>query len=288
MPNPIRSNTLKILITACCSIGSAHAVDWSDTFIGYRYGEQFREPNNPNEIAKHVLQLGHVNGYSLGQNFINLDILKSDSNDPAKNSRSGATEFYLTYRHQLQFGKAFGKDMSFGPVKDVALTAGFDLNTKNTIVSPRKRLFVIGPTLRFDVPGFLDVSLLAGRESNRNQLGKETRNIDFDPQLILSTSWGIPFEVGSTSMKFQGFLNYLSEKGKDYNGVNTAPETLMRTSLMVDVGKMANGRKNQFYMGIGYEYWNNKFGYSNRSVTDNSRKQGIRTTTPTLQAELHF
>ena len=72
---------------------AAQAATWSDTFIGYRFGTDFREPNNRDEVRKHVLQLTHSSGYSIGQNFVNLDVLQSDSKDPASGSDSGATEF---------------------------------------------------------------------------------------------------------------------------------------------------------------------------------------------------
>lgn len=32
-------------------------------------------------MRKHVLQFTHASGYSLGQNFVNLDVLQSDKND---------------------------------------------------------------------------------------------------------------------------------------------------------------------------------------------------------------
>ncbi len=283
-----KKTAVSLAATLACLAGQAQAAEWSDTFIGYRYGEEFREPNNTRDVTKSVLQLGHVSGYALGQNFFNLDVLQSDRNDPAQGGGTGATEFYLTYRHQLQLGKALSKDFSFGPVKDVALTAGFDLNTKDTAVAPRKRFLAIGPTLKFNVPGFLDVSLLAAQESNHNGFGTVSKNVNFDTQLMFNVAWGIPFQAGPLPLKFQGFLNYLTEKGKDYNGVNTAPETLMRTSLMLDAGQLAFNRKNLLWVGVGYEYWNNKFGYHDRSATNSAPKDGIRTTTPTLQAELHF
>ncbi|NMG66777.1 hypothetical protein GPA19_17705 [Azoarcus indigens] len=268
---------------------AAQAATWSDTFIGYRFGTDFREPNNRDEVRKHVLQLTHASGYSIGQNFVNLDVLQSDGKDPASGSDSGATEFYLTYRHQFHLGKIFDKDMSFGPVKEVAVTAGFDLNTKNTRFAPRKRLLVVGPTLKFDVPGFLDLSLLYGREQNHCGLGSPAcpkSDITFDPQWIVSASWGIPFQAGPVPLKFQGFINYMSEKGKDYAGVKTKEETLMRTSLMVDVGQMVSGKKNTFLMGVGYELWRNKFG--NHSNAAGVTKPGIDTNAPTFQMEWHF
>lgn len=259
----------------------SQAATWSDTFIGYRYGTDFREPNNTKDVEKHILQFTHASGYSIGQNFVNLDIFQSDKADPTERGGSnGATEFYLTYRHQVHLGKAFDKSLAFGPVKEVAITAGVDLNTKNSPVQPRKRLLVVGPTLKFDVPGFLDVSLLFGKEWNHNNFGTVDKEIAFDPQWIISAAWGIPFNAGPVPLKFQGFANYLSEKGDDYNGKKTKAETLMRASLMVDVGQMAWGKKNTLLMGVGYEYWRNKFG--------NHGIKGVDVNAPTFQMEWHF
>lgn len=280
-----------VLVCACAVLPAvAQAATWSDTFVGYRYGTDFREPNNTKDVQKHVLQFTHASGYSVGQNFVNLDILQSDDKDPTtRNGTTGATEFYLTYRHQLHLSKIFDKSLAFGPVKEVALTAGFDLNTKNTTFAPNKRLVVIGPTLKFDVPGFLDVSLLYGKEWNHCGLGAPAcpnSDISFDPQLILSAAWGVPFSAGPVPLKFQGFININSEKGKDYAGVKTSTETLMRTSLMVDVGQMAWGKKNTLMMGVGYEYWSNKFG--NHATASGVEKPGIDTKAPTFQMEWHF
>ena len=170
-----RFDTCLKTVGAACLLAavpaSGQAATWSDTFVGYRYGTEFREPTNTRAVEKHVLQLTHASGYSVGQNFINVDMLQSDKADPASGSTNGATEFYLTYRHQVHLGKLLDKRLAFGPVKEVAITAGFDLNTKNTRFAPRKRLLVVGPTLKFDVPGFLDVSLLYGKEWNHCGLG---------------------------------------------------------------------------------------------------------------------
>ena len=279
---------LAVLAGATLASGAAQAATWSDSFLGYRYGTGFREPSNTKEVRKHVLQFGHASGYAYGQNFLNLDVLQSDKNDPSSGADTGATEFYLTYRHQLHLGKLLDKDLSFGPVKEVALTAGFDLNTKNTAFAPRKRLVVAGPTLKFNVPaGFFDLSLLAGKEWNHCGLAFCTdHEHGFDAQWILSAAWGVPFQAGPVPLKFQGFINYNSEKGKDYSGVKTEAETLMRTSLMVDVGQMAAGRKNTLLMGVGYELWLNKFG--NHATAAGVTKPGINTYAPTLQLEWHF
>ncbi|SFU76224.1 hypothetical protein [Halomonas korlensis] len=263
-------------------VGAAQAATWSDNFIGYRYGTQFTEPGNPRNIEKHVLQFTHVSGYTLGQNFLNLDLLQSDSTDPASGGESGATEAYLTYRHQLHYGKLFGEALTFGPVKEVALSGGFDLNTKNTTFAPRKRMLLAGPTLKFDVPkGFVDLSLFYAHEWNHCGASFcDVDEIEFDPYYQINLAWGLPFEISALPMKFQGFYNYNGKKGSDYQGNATEPEQLMRTSLMLDAGMLAWGEENQLWAGVGYEYWRNKFG--------NHGKPGVDTDAPTLQLEWHF
>ncbi|HRL21468.1 MAG TPA: outer membrane protein OmpK [Alcaligenes sp.] len=282
-----------LVCTALAAIPAtpALAATWSDTFLAYRYSSAYTEPMNPRDIEKHILSLTHVSGYSLGQNFFNLDILQSDRHDPSNGSKNnGATEFYATYRHQLSLGKTLDKDVSFGPVKDVAITAGFDLNTKNTAFAPRKRLLVVGPTFKFDVPkGFVDLSLLYGKEWNHCGLGSPAcpdSKISFDPQFMASLTWNLPFDAGAVPLKFQGFANYNGPKGKDYAGISTKSEVLVRTSLMADVGKLAFDKKNTLWVGIGYEYWHNKFG--NRYMANGNVKPGIKTSAPTVQVEWHF
>lgn len=287
------TQAIRLLTAAAClglglSAGAAHAATWSDNAIGYRYSPGYTEPGVDSKVTKNILSFTHASGYAYGQNFLNIDLLQSSSNDPANggsrtdSSTGGATEAYVTYRHQLSMGKVFDRNLSFGPVKDLALTAGIDLNTKNTAFAPRKRLAVFGPTLKFDVPhGFVDLSLLWGKEWNHCGASFcQRQDIAFDPQWIVSLAWGVPFQLGAVPMKFQGFANYNSKKGPDYNGKETKPEFLLRTSVMADVGKLMFDKKNTLWAGIGYEYWHNKFG--------NPPGTGTLTNTPTLQVEYHF
>ncbi|MFD1008347.1 MULTISPECIES: outer membrane protein OmpK [Oceanisphaera] len=268
--------TVSTLAIAVSAVPQVSAANWSDTFVGYRYGTEFTEPKNNKDITKHILSLTHVSGYDYGQNFFNLDLLQSDENDPAAGTKNdGALEAYVTYRHQLHLGKVFDADLSFGPVKEVALTAGLDLNTKNTGVAPRKKMLVIGPTLKFDVPkGFLDLSVLYAHERNHNAFNNP-EDITFNDYTVYNLSWGLPFNVGVVPMKFQGFGNYNTAKGK-----GTTDEQLVRTSLMVDVGQLAFNKSNTVWAGVGYEYWRNKFGIQG--------VDGLDTDAATVNLEWHF
>jgi nucleoside-specific outer membrane channel protein Tsx len=159
------------------------------------------------------------------------------------------------------------------------------LNTKDTTLAPRKQVVVVGPTVKFDVPGFLDLGLWYYRERNHCAIAPclapgARSELTFDPAYFLNATWGIPFQLGTVPLKFQGFVNFVGTKGKDYTGHDTAKETLLRTSLMLDVSQVIAGRKGSVFAGIGYEFWHNKYG--------NPHGVGTQVHAPQFQLEWHF
>jgi nucleoside-specific outer membrane channel protein Tsx len=272
-----------LLLLASCA---AHAADWSDTSLSYRYGSKFSEPYNGADIVKHVVNFSHVSGYKYGKNFFSVDYLISDENDPsAVGARSGAHEAYAVYRHTLDLAKVTGQTMAFGPVRGVGVTAGFDINSKTDAgYNSKKRMLVLGPTLMFDVPGFLDVSLLALHESNAPYNGftqTATDRYRYDTHAMLTAAWGIPFTLG-VPLSFEGYANYIGTKGRNEFGGPTAVEINIDMQLMYDLSAALGAAKNTFKVGVESQYWNNKFGNPARTVP------GATARTPMVRAEYHF
>ncbi|TFW27135.1 outer envelope protein [Massilia arenosa] len=274
------------LIFATC--GSAAAADWSDTAVSWRYGTRFREPFNDRDIHKHVLALTHASGYTYGTNYFNVDFLQSDENDPASLGQTeGAQEAYVVYRHTLDIGKLRGKDITFGAVRGVGLTFGFDWNTKNDVgYNSRKRMLVAGPTLMWNVPGFFNSSLLLIHESNAPSgafppISEVRGRYTYRTHPMLSASWAIP---AGERWSWEGYINVIAAKGRDETGNPTGPETNLDMTLMYDLGPQLGAKKNTFRVGAEYQFWNNKFG--NTSATTGGR--GQRASTPMIRAEYHF
>lgn len=273
------------LLTTASVIGEA--ADWSDTYIGYRYGTKFAEPFEGNDISKNIFNLSHVSGYKYGTNFFNADILLSDSNDPASaDSTEGAREVYVVYRHTLDMGKVTSQDLAFGPVRGVGITAGFDYNNKNDAgYNSKKQMLVAGATLMMDVPGFLNISLLQLWESNapcNTYTDTCVSRYSYDPHPMLTMAWGIP--LGSLPLSFEGFANFIAAKGTDEFGNSTKPETNIDMQLMLDVGAVSGGPKNTFKLGLEYQYWKNKFGTDSKGPAGS----GAFAKTPMVRAEYHF
>lgn len=271
-------------------ICSAHAAEWSDTSIGYRYGTKFAEPYNTNDIAKDIVNLTHVSGYKYGTNFFNVDVLMSSGKDEpsAPGSRTGAEEVYIVYRHTLDFGKIAGNPdkFKFGLIRGMGLTGGFDINSKNDSgYNSKKRMWVLGPTVMLDVPGFLNVSVLQLWESNAPYSkfsGVQTDRYDYDPHPMLNLVWGIP--IGSLPLSFEGYMNFIASKGKNEFGGGTKPETNIDAMIMYDVSPLIGASAKTFRVGFEYQYWRNKFGNDHKGAAGD----GAFAKTPMIRAEYHF
>lgn len=277
---PYRIKSLAGTLLALSTV-QALAADWSDTAVSWRHGSQFAEPFNPADISKDIFALTHVSGYKYGTNFFNVDFLQSDSKDPASaTQKSGAQEAYVVYRNTIDFGKLQGHDIKFGPVRGVGATIGFDWNTKNDAgYNSRKRMLVAGPTLMWDVSGFLNTSLLLLSESNAPSI--VSSRYTYKTHAMLTASWGIPL---ADSLAFEGYANLIASKGKDEVGAETGTETNVDAQIMYDLGSQMSLSKNTLRVGLEYQYWNNKFG--NTSATTFGK--GYKASTPMVRVEYHF
>jgi nucleoside-specific outer membrane channel protein Tsx len=201
---------------------------------------------------------------------------------------SGAHEAYAVYRHTLDLGKISGANLAFGPVRGVGITGGFDINSKTDAgYNSKKRMLVLGPTLMFDVPGFLDVSLLALHESNAPYSGysrEATPRYRYKTHAMLSAAWGIPFNLIGIPLSFEGYALYIGNKGRDEFGGPTAPETNIDMQVMYDLSAAVGAAKNTFKLGLEYQYWRNKFG----NPTSGIAGPGATARTPMVRAEYHF
>jgi hypothetical protein len=266
---------------AIMASGNGLAADWSDTSLSYRTGSKFAEPFGRTDISKNIVALTHASGYKYGTNFFNADLLMSDNKDPSTvGGPTGAQEAYIVYRNTVDLSKVTGSEYKFGIVRGVGGTFGFDWNTKNDFgYASKKRMLVVGPTLMIDVPGFLNLSLLALGESNA-PLGISRYTYKTHP--MLSAAWGIP--IGSLPFSFEGFMLVIAPKGNNEFGGPTKAETNFDGQIMLDVSSVMGGPKGTFKVGFEYQWWKNKFG----NDASGPAGPGAFAKTPMIRAEYHF
>ncbi len=271
----IKTAFLSLSLGLALVASPVQAADWSDTSIHYWVGNKFQEPANPNDITKNVFSFTHASGYKYGGNYFNADFLYSSKANGHFNAPTGAAEVYAVYRHSLSLSALSGSKMAFGPVRDVSLVLGIDGNTKNDSFGSKKIMPVGGAKLSFDVPGFLDLGVLAAKEWNVN--GIVNKNVTFDVTAIVSAAWSINVYGPIT---FEGFGNVVLPKGTDGFGNDTKTEVLLHPKFMADVATFWGSKGIQ--AGVGFQYWLNKFG------NDSSTTVGCEETAFFLEAAYHL
>ncbi|MBF7688237.1 outer envelope protein [Acinetobacter rathckeae] len=280
-----KSAVATALLSSVLLSTSASALTWSDNSIGWRYGTDFAEPfkNNSNgskiDITKQIYSFTHASGYAYGTNFLNVDFLQSSSEpNTAQTGGKGTQEAYLVYRNNVDIGKVFKTDLSSQGIRGYALTAGLDWNTKNDGYASKKQMWVVGPTINFDVPGFLSLSTLVLFESNKP--AAISSRYSYDPHAAFQLSWGMP--IGKTPLAFEGFALWIDSKGKNEFGGKTAPETNIDARVMYDLTSLWGKNDQTFRAGFEYQYWHNKFG---NPTTGN---KGATASTPMVRVDYHF
>jgi hypothetical protein len=287
----------------------ARAANWSDTYLGYQYSNQFKDPGIIGNEVKSRLELSGVYGWDYGTNFFDVNMLAASHRDPANNAGAvpgsgfpgtvntnagqaqtgvpGDTEVYCVYRTSLDLGKVFKTKMAFGPVREVDFTAGFDFDSTDNQFASNKKFIMAGPQLNFNVSkGFWNLGVAACREQNYN--GVVFKEVDFKTTYMIFTAWGKNFDLG-VPVEFKGWANYIGPKGNDGFGAATVGETVGDAYLMFDLSGFIGRKKGAVSIGPGFEYWNNKFGDKNVTApASQPYNNNQQVNALLLAAEFHF
>ncbi|HEU0200801.1 MAG TPA: outer membrane protein OmpK [Burkholderiaceae bacterium] len=253
---------------AVSTVAPAAAADWSDTEVLFNYGTKFREPFNPfaakdpnkpwqndTDVTKYYLTLQHASGHKLGRNFFFVDILNSTKNDPP--GPSGHGEIYSEGYTSLSLSKLTGATLSFGPVADVNLTAGYNYGAKSNGANPR--VFLAGVTVDFKVPGFIffNVDVLSYNDKGRFAGGPSINDTTYQ----ITPVWLSKFSLGPTNWVFTGHVDFIGKRCPATGSCDgRKTEILAQPELRMDVGQFV-GKKETVYLGIKYNWWRNKFGF---------------------------
>lgn len=249
---------LFLALAAAIPAGAARAAEWSDPALSWRIGNVQRAPFGSGSMQA----------------------------SPAEDEED-AQESLALHRYTLDIGQLRGKAFRLGAVRGVGATVGLDWTSRNDVgYHARQRMLVAGPTLMWDVPGFLHTSLLlrglADTPAARTGLLAGLQGPGEDKvHPMLSASWGIPV---ARRWSFEGYANVSAARGRDEAGGQAGPETQIDMQLMYDVGAALGRKKNLFRIGIEYQFSNNKLD----RAWQTPGTQGFRVKTPMLRAEYHF
>ena len=300
--NTTKKTMAKLAVLGLVALSSpAAALDWSDNAFRVQWGPAYRETgvlkpgtSDPQDIGKTTLNFTHASGDKLGGTFVSVDMYLSDKYDPAQGSYQGATEVFAVVRRNFSLNKLTESTrFAFSVVRDVTLDAGVDIGTKNNGFASHIIRPAVGAALSFAVPGFLNVGAYATKEWNNNGFmhGQGTITsggpVEFDFAPAVFTAWGIL--LGKLPLQLAGFANVILPKGKDGFGHQTATEFIAEPKLVWDVAKTFSSTRAGYEVGVGYQYWLNKYGNDNGLVVDGVKvNAGSLASTVFLEAAIHL
>jgi hypothetical protein len=256
--------------------------------LSYWYGANYRTPfvlvpntGKAADIARNSIEYTHVSSAAMLSNFADMTVAMSNMAELASGGGTGATEVYVILREGFGLNElTHSTALSKGPLRNVSLELGANLETKNSSFAPAERTIYIGPKLVFAVPkGYFNVGLHFRKEWNHEGvLGKsENYTSDFN----IEPTWMLLFKVGRAQLAFSGFAEYNSPKGTDSFGTPSVSEYLVKSVVAVDIGALLMHKPQLVDLNAGLWGWHNEYGKS-------ASEPGAKQLTPLVGITLHL
>ncbi len=233
MSRSLKTSLVAVIILLAGPV-MALAADWSSTSMSILHGSDYKLASSEEAT---ILTVEHASGWQYGDNFFFFDLWQPFDKD------SG---IYGEWHPRLSFGKLTGKDMSFGPVRDVLLAT--ELN-----IGDGWRAYLYGVGFDLDIPHFNFFSI--------NFFIREDPFIEGESTFQISPSWSLPFTLGKAQFDFTGFLDYAGTEGTAEANLLTAPQ------LLLNVGSLS-GEAGTLWVGVEYQIWTNKYGVKSSDAVD--------------------
>jgi hypothetical protein len=262
---------------------------FADDTLMYVFGPRYRNPfiTSPSlpdgaDISRNAIEFKHIDAWKYGHNLVEIIIKKSSDLEPAAGGGTGAMGLYSIFRSGVGINRIAGAPIvAIGPLRDIDIQAGMNLETKSSDYAPQERTLYFGPNLQFRIgAGFLNVGLHVRKEWNHN--GNLGKNESYDFNFNIEPVWHFPFRIGGARLAFDGFADYNTPKGKDAAGRDTRAEFIVRPLLKLDISPVVGQKAHVLELGVGFQYFHNMFG------KDASRVPGAHEFTPVFSLAVHL
>jgi len=228
---------------------AAWAADWSATELHYQHGSiTAPEFAGGASSTTDILTFQHASGWAYGDSFFFIDYLR-DSKKDGFNDHDFYGELYVNF----SLGKISGKDLGFGPIKDIGLLAGLNAGADANVVK-----YLPGIRIVWDIPGFaflnLDVTLFMDASPGAGSGGAPKEKDSW----YVDINWAYPFQIGGQGFSIEGHAEYIAGRKNEF-GDDVKPWILAQPQLRWDAGG-ALGAPGRLYVGVEWQYWQNKLG----------------------------
>ncbi|CAE6794429.1 hypothetical protein R75465_04650 [Paraburkholderia aspalathi] len=250
------------------------AADWQELDAQLYYGSGFKQysggidntTGNPTggSSSLTMFQLNYSNGWKYGATYFYFQN-GFDHND---------YRMYTQGWEFLSLNKIFGKDLSFGPVKEIRFAPGWQFSTSKDFYAgtqnqgnagnsgaevvyagvDSKDLFW-GLDFLLDIPGFDFAGVTAGVYQN---IQGETK---YSVQPSVNFYYRSTFYIGPTRWKTEGYVQWYGGRRSHVNSnYDAVAYFTTQDALLLDTGLLLWERPDQFYTGIQLQWSHNTYG----------------------------
>ncbi|NQZ25469.1 MAG: hypothetical protein HRT55_04040 [Colwellia sp.] len=256
----MKASLTALALTAALSAPMASAETWSNTEVQIQALGELERVGTGGTADTTIITFQHAGGWEYGDNFFFMDYSRYSVNNDANFPVSDSSELYGEWYSNFSLGAITGNDLSFGPVKDIGIVAGFNF-------APEVNSAWVLPGVRFalDLPGFafaqIDVTGYIHQGGGSADSPVFTV-VDEDSSFMVDFSWAYPFKIGSTSWSIEGHLEYIDGRTQVNNFGTTELESwiLFQPQIRLDLGEVLGQKAQRLFVGIEYQYWKNKLG----------------------------
>lgn len=223
-----------ITLASTATFTQANPIVWQDFSLSALYGEHYKvgTADRTTITAEYAAKLKYADVF-----FFADHQWDGDTNDNT----------YLELAPRLSLGEVSGKDLSFGPIKDVLIAttwehnAGYKTNTEFNN-------FLYGIGFSLDIPYTQYANINFYKASN------DSKQLTVKDDYQMTITYAIPFKVGGEEFLADAFLDWsTAEKNAQASELNWTSQ------YKWNVGQHISP-KTRLYVGVEHSIWNNKFG----------------------------
>ena len=229
---------------------SAPFILWSDnslTLLPYGWGFAV----DPEEQSTFTYE--HVHGSKIGDLFIFVDFVQFHG---TPNGADDST-WYGEISPRLSLGKMLGKDLSYGPVKDVLIAGTYERGEDADVAEAA--LVGFGMDLDVGESGFKYAQL---NVYGRSELTEGTEDGFRDVQVTMVAAR--PFTIGKARFLADGYFDWVLGLGSEGWNYHLNPQ------VSLDVGSLW-GKPDKLFAGVELDFWWNKYQIPDSAAFDTNQ-----------------
>lgn len=242
----LKFNLLALAVSSTILSSSAVAAIWSTTEMHIQAGELEQPFDSIPGTSAHttILTLQHASGWEYGDNFFFVDYSSVNNSD----------SLYLEWYPTFSFNKLLDANYS-GSLSDVSFVMGVNAAPESNILK-----YLPGVQLSLNVEGFqfLNVLLTAYIDDSEGLISSGAPKED--DSWMIDVAWSYPLALGEQQFYIDGHAEYIQSRDTEIENLEAKSWILTQVQLRWDLGLAIAEKPEQLFVGIEYQYWNNKLG----------------------------